>query len=122
MTATRFKVLTAVGTLVSAVLGVVLIYVALAAWQAGEISFRGSLIRAANSPVQFYLLTVSGAALGLGLALSSPFQLSKLWATARERSEISNLHPKLYGKTRASLVVLLVVLLTSFLTAWLLSR
>ena len=117
--ALRFGFLTLLGALLSAVAGLSLLYLSTLAWQTGEFHTKRTVLQVTVSPIQFYAITIAGALFGAALLLMTPWLCKKVIASPAERERFMQLHPKLYGPTRPSLLIAIGLLCAVGLVAWL---
>jgi hypothetical protein len=107
----RFILLTLLGAAVSAATGSMLVYLAMHAWQIGQISMRGGPVTPSTHPITFVLMTGMAGVVGILLIVASPLVVLKNRAPASEQSEFAAINPKLYGKTRPTLIWAFIALL-----------
>lgn len=107
----RFILLTLFIAAGTALAGGMLIYLAVHAWQTGEFHSRGRILRPSNNPIEFSIITALGSIFGAALLCASPAIIFKVLASDAAKIEFIANNPKLYGKTRPSLLWLLMALL-----------
>jgi hypothetical protein len=108
----RFTLLTVFGAGVVALLGGMFIYLAVHAWQVGELRMRfGRVIHLSTNPVEFVFMTMLAGVIGLALLGYAPLVLFKAIASSDEQSRFASANPYFYGKVRPSLFWSLLVLL-----------
>lgn len=114
----RYKLVTLLGAFVSIASGIALDYLTINAWRVGEFQAKRVLLRATESPVQFYFITVLGALAGLTLIIGGFYFIKNVNASHEEREQIERVIPRLYGETRPSILIIGGVLAVGCLIVW----
>ena len=115
---TRFIVKGVLGTIFTLAAGATLVYASVNIWLVGKFSSRGHLIHKETEPIQFLFFTGLSGLFGLALVCYAPiFLRNVLKATDSEVITLSQLNPKIFGKTRPSIFWLGLVLVGGFILA-----
>lgn len=114
----RYKLVTLLGAFFSIVSGIALDYLAVTAWRVGDFHSKRVLLRATESPIQFYFITVLGALAGLALVVGGFYFIKKINASRDEREQISRALPGLYRGTRPSILIIGGMLALGCIVAW----
>ncbi len=102
----RYKLITLLGAFCSIASGIALDYLAVNAWRVGEFRVKRLLLKATESPLQFYFITVLGGLVGIALVVGGFYLFKKIDASRVEREQIARDHPRLYGATRPSILII----------------
>lgn len=102
----RYKLVTLLGAICSIASGIALDYLAVNAWRVGEFQAKRLLLKAAESQLQFYFLTVLGGLVGIILVVGGFYFIKKIDASRFEREQMARDHPRLYGATRPYILII----------------
>jgi hypothetical protein len=102
----RYKLITLLGVFCSIASGIALGYLAVNAWRVGEFPVKRLLLKATESPLQFYFITVLGSLVGITLVVGGFYFIKKMDASRVEQDQIARNYSRLYGATRPSILII----------------